>query len=151
MAEPIKTGRMHDGRFAKGHSGNPKGAPTGSRHKATLAAEKLLDGEAEALTRKAVEMALAGDLQALRLCIERILPPRRERPAAVSLQPVNKASDLVAASNDLIRQVAAGVLTPGEAAAIGQLVASAAKAVEVVDLDTRLAALEAKVEKSKET
>ncbi len=39
----------------------------GARHKATVAAEALLDGEAEALTRKAVEMALAGDGTALRL------------------------------------------------------------------------------------
>jgi hypothetical protein len=44
-----------------------------------MAAEALLDGEAEALTRKAVELALAGDTVALRLCLERLLPPRRSR------------------------------------------------------------------------
>jgi hypothetical protein len=46
--------------FAPGNPGRPKG----SRNKATLAAEALLDGEAEALTRKAIELALAGDVTA---------------------------------------------------------------------------------------
>ena len=58
----------------------------GARHKATVAAEALLDGEAEALTRKAVEMALAGDGTALRLCLDRIIPPRRERPVRFTAQ-----------------------------------------------------------------
>ena len=52
--------------------GNPAGKPKGVRNRATLAAEALLDGEAEALTRKAVEMALAGDVMALKLCLERL-------------------------------------------------------------------------------
>ena len=65
--------------FAKGRSGNPAGRRRGSRNRATLAAAVLLEGESEALTRKAVELALAGDPVALRLCIERILPVCRER------------------------------------------------------------------------
>ena len=61
--------------FQKGQSGNPSGRPKGARNKATLAMEILLDGEADRLTRKVVEMALAGDTTALRLCLERIMPP----------------------------------------------------------------------------
>jgi hypothetical protein len=49
------------GRFRPGVSGNPRGRPTGSRNQATLAAAALLDGEAEAITRKAIELTLAGD------------------------------------------------------------------------------------------
>jgi len=66
-----------EGRFRKGRSGNPNGRPAGARNKATETAELLLDGEAAALTRKAVELALAGDAMALRLCLDRIIPPRR--------------------------------------------------------------------------
>src|SRR4029077_7685570 len=40
-----------------GQSGNPSGRPKGSRNRTTLAAEALLDGEAEQLTRKAIELA----------------------------------------------------------------------------------------------
>ena len=59
--------------FPPGVSGNPAGRLPGTRNRATMAAEALLDGEAEALTRKAIEMAMAGDTTALRLCLERIL------------------------------------------------------------------------------
>ena len=51
--------------FAKGQSGNPGGRQLGSRNKATIAAQMLLADEAEALTRKAVELALGGDPTAL--------------------------------------------------------------------------------------
>jgi hypothetical protein len=68
-------------------------AQRAARHRATLAAEALLDGEAEGLTRKAVEMALAGDTTALRLCLDRILPPRRERPVNFTLPSLRKPTD----------------------------------------------------------
>lgn len=71
-----KNGRETDGRFAPGNSGRPAGA----RHKTTLAIEALLEGEAEALTRKAIELALAGDMTALRLCLERIARPAGRGP-----------------------------------------------------------------------
>src|SRR5882724_9757829 len=71
--------RDRGGRFAKGRSGNPAGRPRGCRDHANRAARLLLAGEGEALTRKAVELALAGDPAALRLCLERIVGPYRER------------------------------------------------------------------------
>lgn len=65
--------------FVKGKSGNPSGKPKGCKHKATRAAQELLEGEAQALTRKAVEMAKDGNVVALRLCLERIVPPPEGR------------------------------------------------------------------------
>src|SRR5918997_104236 len=78
------------GNYATGTRGRPfqagnPGRPKGARNKATLAAEALLDGEAEALTRKAVEMALSGDATAMRLCLERIAPPRKDRPVSFAM------------------------------------------------------------------
>ena len=64
------TRRKQAGGFQKGQSGNPRGRPAGSRNNATLACEALLEGQAEALTQKAVDMALAGDTVALKLCLE---------------------------------------------------------------------------------
>ena len=66
--------------FEPGKSGNPAGKSKGTRNKTTLAVEALLDGEAETLTRKAIELAKAGDLAALRVCLDRIAPPRKDRP-----------------------------------------------------------------------
>jgi Family of unknown function (DUF5681) len=70
--------------FQKGQSGNLAGRPPGSRNRTTLAAESLLEGEAQALTRTAIKLALAGDTTALRLCLERIVPQRKSR--AVSFE-----------------------------------------------------------------
>jgi hypothetical protein len=56
--------------WKKGESGNPAGKKPGTRHKATLAVERLLDGEGEELTRKAIELAKDGDLTALKLCLD---------------------------------------------------------------------------------
>ena len=78
--------------FAPGNPGKPKGA----RHRATRAMEALLDGESEALTRRAIEMALAGDSTAMRLCMDRLLPALRERPVSVDLPPLNGSQDAVA-------------------------------------------------------
>jgi hypothetical protein len=60
--------RDRRGRFAKGRSGNPAGRrPRGCRDHVNRAA-RLLASEGEALTRKAVELALAGTRS--RLCRE---------------------------------------------------------------------------------
>ncbi len=83
-----------EGGFRKGQSGNPAGRRPGSRNKATETAELLLAGEVEALTRKAVELALAGDATALRLCLDRIIPARRGRPVQLSVAPVRGTADL---------------------------------------------------------
>src|SRR5437016_3563447 len=81
--------------FAKGN--RPAGRRAGSRNKKTLAAAVLLDGEAETLTRKAVELALAGNPLAMRLCIERLLPACRERAVRFALPPIESAADIAPA------------------------------------------------------
>lgn len=72
-------------KFKTGQSGNPGGRPKGGLNKATLTSQALLDGEAEALTRKVVELAKSGNPVALRLCLERLLPPRKDRPITFAL------------------------------------------------------------------
>ncbi len=141
MAET--TGKKHPTAFPKGRSGNPKGRPKGAKNKATLAAQALLDGEAEGLTRKAVELALAGDITALRLCLDRIAPPKREAAVSVELPPIKSAADLPAAVVALLAAVAGGQITPSEGERLARLVGEAGRALELADIETRLAALEA--------
>ena len=129
--EPINRPRRVRGRpFEKGRSGNPGGRLRGSRNRATLAAVVLLEGESEALTRKAVELALGGDPVALRLCIERILPVCRERAVRFALPAIESASDVSAAANAVTSALARGALTPGEAERIAIVVETFARAID---------------------
>src|SRR4029077_9770990 len=121
-----------------GRSGNPDGRPKGARNAATVAAEALLDGEAEALTRKCVEMALAGDTVALRLCLERILPARKSRSVAFDLPDVNQVADLVPAFAAVVKAMAAGEIAPDEAVTVAGVLEMKRKAIETVDIERRL-------------
>jgi hypothetical protein len=82
------------------------------------------------LTRKAVELALDGDPVALRLCIERILPPCRERPVRLALPPIECAGDVSAAMTVVTSALARGTLTPGEAERIAIVVETFARAID---------------------
>src|SRR3954453_10141599 len=101
-----KTGQQQNTRFKPGRSGNPRGRPQGSRHRTTLAIDALLDGDAEKLTRKAVEMARAGDTVALRLCLDRLAPVRKDRPVTFALPTIETTADLPKASAALLEAVA---------------------------------------------
>jgi hypothetical protein len=133
-----KMRRNTDRTFTAGNPGKPKGA----RHRATRAALALLDGEAEALTGQAVTMALGGDATALRLCLERIAPPRKDAPVQFDLPPMQSAADAAKAAGAVLDAVAGGELTPGEGAQIMALVETYRRTLETSDLEARLAALE---------
>jgi hypothetical protein len=126
--------------FEKGN--RPAGRRAGSRNKRTLAAAVLLEGEGEALTRKAVELALTGDPTAMRLCIERILPPCRERAVNFALPPIESAADIAAAMKAVTCALAGGVITPGEAARIAAVVDTFVRAIETSDFERRLKIVE---------
>jgi hypothetical protein len=129
--------------FAKGISGNPAGKLPGTRNRATLAAQLLLDGEAEALTRKAIEMAKQGDLTALRLCLDRVVAPRRERPVQFRLPVLHSAADAAGAMATIADAVANADLTASEAAELSKVVECFARTLEINDFDERLRVLEA--------
>ena len=138
-----KNGSDTDSRDKKGRflPGNP-GRPQGARNAATKAAEALLDGEAEALTRKAVEMAIDGDVTALRLCLERVLPPRRDRPIEVDLSTLENAKDLPEAIAAVLRGIGEGHLTPSEGGQVVRILGEYGRAVELGEFEERLQALE---------
>ncbi len=134
--------RTPEGHFVKGQSGNPAGKPPGCRNYATRTAEALLDGEVAALTRKAVALALDGDVTAMRLCLERVIAPRRGRPVHLDLPPIGTVADIADTMAALTAAVAAGDITPGEAVAVAKVVEILVRAIEAGDFDRRLKMLE---------
>jgi hypothetical protein len=131
-------GRSADGTFTTGNAGRPKGA----RNKATQAVLALLEGEGEALTRKAIEMALAGDSVALRLCLDRIAPSRKDSPVTFQLPRMTTARDAAQAAAAVLEGVAGGELTPSEGAVVMGLVDAYRRTLETSELEARVAALE---------
>jgi hypothetical protein len=118
--------------------GNP-GRPPCARNKATLAALALLEGEAEALARKAVELALAGDTVALKLVLDRLLPKGR----ALRLDlPLRTLPDLDPATEAISGALAEGSVTLDEVATLTGLVEARRRLLETTELERRLATLE---------
>lgn len=142
MSDPDKIGRKLNGRFKPGQSGNPRGRPLGSRHKATLAVEALLQGEADSLTRVAITRALGGDPVALKLCLDRIAPVPKDRPVTFDLPAVHDAKDHAPAIAKTLEGMARGELTPSEAGAFVALIEQHRRSIELIELEARIAALE---------
>lgn len=135
--------RGEKGRFKKGYSGNPRGKPAGTRHKATQAALVLLDGESEALSRKAVELALDGDTAALRLCLERIVPPIKEHAiSGVNLPFIDNPGAIPEAINKIGQHLAAGEILPSQAAALCNVLEQYRRHFETTELEERISKLE---------
>jgi hypothetical protein len=126
-------------KFKKGQSGNPKGRTPGSGEVAKLRAElaKHLPEAIEALLAKVRE----GDVSALRVYFDRILPPLKsvDRPV-----PLPLPDGLAAQGRAIIEAMGHGSITPEEAASIMSAVAAQARVIEVDELERRVAALEGK-------
>jgi hypothetical protein len=131
--------RNPDGTFAPGNSGKPKG----SRHRATQAIEAMLDGQQEALTQAAINKALEGDVTALRLCLDRIAPARKDAPVSFDLPDIETAADAAVAARAILRAVSDGDVTPMEAATVMAIVEQFRRTLETTEIERRIAALEA--------
>ena len=134
----MKNGRNTAGQFTADNSGRPKG----SRNKATIAIESLLQGQAEALTQTAVAKALEGDSMALRLCMERIAPAHKDQPGVFNLTKMNNTLDASEAAGSVLTAVSEGVLTPIEATRVMGLIDSYRRTLELTEIEERLRALE---------
>ncbi|MEF8754485.1 MAG: DUF5681 domain-containing protein [Accumulibacter sp.] len=143
MNETTKAENLRPG-WKPGQSGNPKGRPRGSRNRVTLVALAAMEDGAEAIARKVVDLAKEGDMSAARLVIERLVPVAKERPIFLALPDTGSADGIAEAQNAILQAVAAGDLLPGEAATLAGIVEARRKAVETLELEARLTALESK-------
>lgn len=126
------------GKFAPGNPGKPKG----TRHKVTRAVEELLEGQSEALSQKAVDLALAGDTTALRLCLERIAPAKKDGPVQFDLPRMGSAQEASNAAAAVLTAVAEGELTPLEGATVMGLIENYRRVLETTEFEKRIEALE---------
>jgi hypothetical protein len=125
-----------------GESGNPAGRPLGSRNVATRFAEALLDSELELLVKTTIDRALKGNPVALRLCMDRLMPPRRQERVCFAMPPLASLEAAPQALAAIIAAAANGELSAAEARDLTGTVHSYVHAVETRELEGRLQELE---------
>jgi F0F1-type ATP synthase gamma subunit len=131
--------------FQKGQSGNPAGRPRGALNWATALAQQLLSERVESIASKVIELAERGDMTALRVCMERLVPVIKHQPIAVELPPIEKPADSVEAAASIAAAVAAGDLTASEAAQLAKVVEVYVRALESRGFNERLSKLEKEI------
>jgi len=144
MSAPENADAKAGSKWQPGQSGNPRGKPKGTRHKATQLAIGMMNNEAERIVRKVIDGALEGDAVCLRLCLERLAPPAKERPVSLALPDTGTTEGISAAQQAIVQAVASGDLLPSEAATLAGIVETRRKALETQELERRIAALEGK-------
>jgi hypothetical protein len=130
--------------WVKGQSGNPTGKPIGAKNKATRMVQAIMEGGAQEITEAVVGLAKDGDLSAARLVLERLVPPAKERPIFLALPDTSTAGGIAEAQQAILQAVAAGDLLPGEGSTLAGIVEARRKAVETLELEQRITALEGK-------
>ena len=118
--------------FQPGQSGNPAGRPLGSRNKKTLAVEAAFDDRAEEILNDVIGRAKEGEKTAMRLCMERILAPKRERPITIDLPVIETPSDARKALAVITAELGEGGITLGEATKLIALIDRMVRLIERV-------------------
>ncbi len=128
--------------FQAGQSGNPAGRPRGSRNKRTVLLENILHGEGESIMRKLTELANGGELRAIRMCVDRLLPASKAESVACDVPSMKNPMDAVAALSGVFDAVRVGDLTPAEADKVAKLVHTWMNTLGNVTFDRRLRQIE---------
>jgi hypothetical protein len=119
------------------------GRPKGSRNKTTKKMNEMLEKYSEPIFQKCMSMAMKGDRVALKLCVERLFPARRD--GYVQMPPLPRTQtmqDLAEGNQRVLQAVARGQITPGDGEAISRILEERRRVIESVEWEARIAALE---------
>lgn len=96
----------------------------------------------EDVIKSVVREALAGDMQAAKLILDRLVPVRRGETARFAMPKLTSAEDAVRALARIIDDVGAGVVASEEAAGVAALLEGYRRMSETASIEARLRALE---------
>lgn len=123
-----------------------RGRPRGSKNRRTLFM-KAIEEHGESIIKTCTIQALKGDPTALRLCMERLIPPSRSSGPRFQFPTVNSADDLGTAFQALLKQTAQGRIKPRDAEAMAGVLETRRRLAETEEMNSRLKAVEEKVAK----
>ena len=130
---------MKQHKWKPGQSGNPSGRPKGIPDKRTQW-RKAIEDRGDDLIKRAVELALEGDTQALRLCLERAVPAYKPKSEAVEFELSGES--LTERAESILTAISEGKLDPATGQSLIAATAQLAKLVEIDEIERRVAALE---------
>lgn len=129
-----------NGQWRPGQSGNPAGRPRGSKNRRTQLAEEL-EEQGSAVATRVVQAALAGDMQAASIVMQRICPPLRAQTERVSF-PLNVRAPLADQAQEILSAVAEGHIDPETGRNLINCLATVAGLLQTDELAKRLELLE---------
>jgi hypothetical protein len=114
---------------------NNPGRLPGSKNKSTVIAASLAGEQGEALLGKAIEVAHGGNVMMIKFLLERYLP--KERVIPIQLPRIDSALDCITAMSAIVAALAAGQITPREAADLTKVVDTFVRSIEVTEQERR--------------
>lgn len=128
------------GQWQPGQSGNPTGRPVGSKNRKSLLAQQL-EEQGSLVAQRVIEAALAGDMQAASIVLQRICPPLRPQSAPVNFA-LNSQAPLAEQAQDILSAVASGSIDPETGRSLINCLDTVAGLLQTDELSRRLDALE---------
>jgi hypothetical protein len=107
--------------------------------RAADAFEQALEPHVKTIVQQLVDLAQKGDPTALRLCLERISPPLRERPLQFELPPIEVPADAVAAIAAITGGLADGELSAKEGLELARMVRTCVEILVLARREERVA------------
>ena len=108
------SGRSSDGKFTRGNDIGAAGKPKGCKNKITRQLETLLEEDGARIVDRVLQLALDGDPVALRLCMERLVSPKKDRTVTLEIPEMIDAKSISEAANAVVQAVAESQITPTE-------------------------------------
>ena len=147
--ELVRSARKGQKGFTIGISGNPRGRPRGSSNKIQSLSQELIDDHAPEIIAKALELALEDDdIRALKLLLDRLVPPKRSQPITLNLPKTRTAKEILTAFDTVEKNLRQGEISAEELRMVTNFLEIKRRVIEEVDLADRVAMLEARLEAS---
>lgn len=132
---------MSTSKFQPGRSGNPKGRPKGSKNRNKRLMDAL-EKDLPQLVAATKKKALTGDVAALRLLLERLIPVKKSESSTVVIKNFDKAKTLTEKANVIVDAIANGLVPPDVGTSLIAALGNMAKITEMDELLKRVEVLE---------
>lgn len=130
--------------FQKGKSGNPKGRTPA--HITAAKVRKSIADDLPDIMNKLVEMAKDGDVQAIKILLDRVCPAIKPQALPINL-PVN--GTLAEQGNEIIKATMSGKIPPDIGSQLITALSNQGKLIELQELTERLDRIEKQLEQRK--